>query len=125
MCQKHNQLPLNCHKYVTYAIYIMCRYDTIMSAYMPQMNSCNQQRTTSTGTIHTFHIFGICSWRNMPVTFHSYVLLHYYCSQHIDPTLMHTYVKVPTSYKVYLPRYYHICTTTIFPFKCLYTTYAN
>ena len=43
--------------------------------------------------IHAFHIAGTCPCRNIPATLYKYVPLHFYCSLHIDPTLLHTSFK--------------------------------
>ena len=49
--------------------------------------------TKSTG-IHTFDITYICPWTNMPITLHIYVPLNFYCSLHMDHSLLHTPIEI-------------------------------
>ena len=45
----------------------------------------------------------------MPDTLHVYVPLHYFCSLHIDSTLLNTFVKNQIACNIHLPYYYKIC----------------
>ena len=61
-----------------------------MSIYVPYMNllQCDQEHWY-TYTLHYWHI----PWTNMSTVLHIYVQMHYYCSQHIGPTSLHTSIK--------------------------------
>ena len=45
------------------------------------------------GTRNTVHIFEIYNWKDMAAKLHSYVSLHYYCSEQIDITFVHIKLK--------------------------------
>ena len=57
--------------------------------------------------MYVFHITDICTWENMPATSHIYVPLHYHCSLHTDPILLHTVVKKDCIF--HLSCYCNIC----------------
>ena len=83
-------MPLKCHIFQLLFVQISDNNVRIYASY--QLTAINNV-TTSTG-IYTFHIFWHMPLNNMSATLHIYFLLHFYCSIHIDPTLL--YVKVKT-----------------------------
>ena len=52
------------------------------------------RNVTMTTDIHAFHIIAICPLINMPASLHMCVPLQFYCIPHIDPTFLHTSVKM-------------------------------
>ena len=58
--------------------------------------------------ICTLHIINICSWTNMPATFHIYIPLHCYCSLPVDLMLLHI-IQTAVHCTIYIPYYGHLC----------------
>ena len=72
----------------------LCTYIRLLCQYIYisyELNAINN--VTSNTAIHTSHITDICPWTNRPATLHIYVPLHFFCSLHIDPILMHASIK--------------------------------
>ena len=79
--------------------------------------------TRSTGT-HTFHITGMCSRTNKPATLTIYILLYFYCSLLIDPTLLHTSVKNKKMQHLLTKLLQNMCQTEICPSNVICMPYA-
>ena len=78
-----------------------------MSAYMLHMNIL--QSTMSPQTL-VYINFILLAYAPEPTTMHIYVPLHYYCSLHAHPTLLHIEVKkegINTSMAIYKHAYIH------------------
>ena len=82
-------IPLKCHICQLSQVHIGHNYIHIYTSY--ELNAINNV-FRSTG-VHTFHIIDICPLTNMSAILLIYVTLHFYCSLHIDPTLLHMSTK--------------------------------
>ena len=80
----------------------MCRYPTNVSICASYWLNVVNSVTRNLG-IHTFHIISKCPSTNMPTTWCTYVLLHVYCSLHINATLLN---KDPTFFMENVPWYF-------------------
>ena len=83
-------MPLKCHICQLLHVQVWDNYDGIYTLY--ELTAINNV-TRSTG-MHAFHIIGICPSTNTSATLHKYFSLHFYCSLHINPTLVHTSIKI-------------------------------
>ena len=88
-------MPLKCH---IQSIYHICQllqvhiWDNYVNLYTSYELTAIDSVTAGTG-IFSVHIIGIYPWTNMLPTVYMYVPLHFYCSVHLDPTLLDTSIK--------------------------------
>ena len=94
------------HMYRLVHVYIWDNYVSTYTSY--EHNKINN--LTRNTYMHTFHIIGICLWRNMTSKSHIYGPLHYYHGLHIDSTLLH--IQVQKQKKL------HLIFTTLLPYMC-------
>ena len=76
-------------------------WDNYVSMYVSYRPLAIYNVTRNTGK-HTFHIIGICPWKNMPPISDIYVLLHYYICLNTDPTLLDIQVQKKLQFLVFI-----------------------
>ena len=108
-------LTLTCPQEMSGKHYFTCTWDSDVSTYAWYVFTAINKVTTNIG-IHTFHIIAIYPCTIMPGTLHMWVLMHCYCSLHIDPEFLHTSEKLQqnTTFNLHMLMLY-ICKQQICP----------